>query len=46
MVIITLGLFFLLKFKGGVTKFYAGVLILIYLTFLYFNFQQGVGIEI
>ena len=46
MVILTLGLFFLLKFKGGVTKFSAGVLILIYIIFLYFNFQSGVGIEL
>ncbi|MBC8256189.1 MAG: calcium/sodium antiporter [Candidatus Marinimicrobia bacterium] len=46
MLILTLGLFFLLKFKGGVTKFSAGFLILIYVTFLYFNFQQGVGIKI
>ena len=46
MVILTLGLFFLLKFKGGVTNFSAGVLILIYIIFLYFNFQPGVGIEL
>ena len=46
MVVLTLGLFFLLKFKGGVTNFSAGVLILIYIIFLYFNFQLGVGIEL
>jgi cation:H+ antiporter len=46
MVILTMGLFFLLKFKGGVTKFSAGILILIYIIFLYFNFQQGVGVEL
>ena len=46
MVTLTLGLFFLLKYKGGVTKFSAGVLILIYIIFLYFNFQPGVGIEL
>jgi len=46
MVVLTLGLFILLKYKGGVTKFYAGVLILIYIIFLYFNFQPGVGIEL
>jgi len=46
MVTLTLGLFFLLKFKGGVTKFSAGVLMLIYIIFLYFNFQPGVGIEL
>ena len=46
MVTLTLGLFFLLKFKGGVTNFSAGVLILIYIIFLYFNFQLGVGIEL
>lgn len=46
MVVLTLGLFFLLKFKGGVTNFSAGVLILIYIIFLYFNFQPGVGIEL
>ena len=46
MVTLTLGLFFLLKFKGGVTNFSAGVLILIYIIFLYFNFQPGVGIEL
>ena len=46
MVTLTLGLFFLLKFKGGVTKFSAGILLLIYIIFLYFNFEQGVGIKI
>ena len=46
MVTLTLGLFFLLKFKGGVTNFSAGVLILIYIIFLYFNFQPGVGVEL
>ena len=46
MVTLTMGLFFLLKFKGGVTKFSAGILLLIYIIFLYFNFQQGVGIKI
>ena len=46
MFVLTLGLFILLKYKGGVTKFYAGVLILIYIIFLYFNFQPGVGIEL
>ena len=46
MVVLTLGLFILLKYKGGVTKFSAGVLILIYIIFLYFNFQPGVGIEL
>jgi len=46
LVVLTLGLFFLLKFKGGVTNFSAGVLILIYIIFLYFNFQPGVGIEL
>jgi len=45
MVILTLGLFFLLKFKGGVTKSSGGVMILIYIIFLYINFQQGTGIE-
>ena len=37
MVTLTLVLFFLLKFKGGVTNFSSGVLILIYIIFLYFN---------
>jgi cation:H+ antiporter len=46
MVILTLGLFFLLKFTGGVTNFSAGVLVLIYIIFLYFNFQPGVGIKL
>ena len=45
MVSLTLGLFFILKFRGGITKFSA-VLLLIYIIFLYFNFQQGVGIKI
>ena len=44
MVILTMGLFFLLKFKGGVTKFYAGIFLLIYFLFLYLNFQEGLGI--
>ena len=46
MVILTIGLFILLKYKGGVTKFSAGVFILIYCLFLYFNFQHGLGIEL
>ena len=45
MVILTMGLFFLLKFNEGVSKFNAGVLIFIYLLFLYFNFQPGIGIS-
>ena len=45
MVILTIGLFILLKYKGGITKFPAGIFILIYLLFLYFNFQHGLGIE-
>ena len=43
---ITLVLFFILKFRGGITKYYAGLLLLIYIIFLYFNFQNGVAIEI
>ena len=46
MVIITMGLFILLKYKGGVTKFSAVILILIYVLFLYFNFQEGVGTQL
>jgi cation:H+ antiporter len=46
MVTLTLGLFFILKFRGGITKSSAGILLLIYIIFLYFNFQQGVGIKI
>ena len=46
MVTLTLGLFFILKFRGGITKSSAGLLLLIYISFLYFNFQQGVGIKI
>tara|TARA_B100000953_G_scaffold287323_1_gene269488 strand:+ start:21 stop:965 length:945 start_codon:yes stop_codon:yes gene_type:complete len=46
MVTLTLGLFFILKFRGGITKSSAGLLLLIYIIFLYFNFQQGVGIKI
>ena len=46
MVTLTLGLFFILKFRGGITKYSAGILLLIYIIFLYFNFQQGVGIKI
>ena len=42
MIILTMGLFILLKFKGGVTKFSAVIFILIYFLFLYFNFQVGV----
>ena len=44
MVILTMGLFFLMKFKEGVSKFNAGIFIFIYLLFLYFNFQLGFGI--
>ena len=43
MIILTMGLFILLKYKGGVTKFSAVIFILIYVLFLYFNFQAGVG---
>ena len=46
MVTLTLGLFFILKFRGGITKSSAGLLLLIYIIFLYFNFQQGVEIKI
>ena len=46
MMTLTLGLFFILKFRGGITKFSAGLLLIIYIIFLYFNFQQGVGIKI
>ena len=46
MVTLTLGLFFILKFRGGITKSSAGILLLIYIIFLYFNFQQGIGIKI
>ena len=46
MVTLTLGLFFILKFRGGITKSSAGLLLLIYIIFLYFNFQQGAGIKI
>ena len=46
MIILTVGLFMLLKFKGGVTKFSAGILICIYFIFLYFNFQVDVGLEL
>ena len=44
MVILTMGLFILLKYKGGVTKLFAVIFILIYVLFLYFNFQAGVDI--
>ena len=43
MVILTLGLFVLLKFKGGITTLSACVMIFIYLLFLYFNFQEDMG---
>ena len=46
MVILTMGLVILLKYKGGVTKFSAGVFIFIYFLFLYFNFQYGLGIKL
>ena len=46
MFILTMGLFFLLKFKEGISKFNAGVFIFIYLMFLYFNFQPGIGISL
>ena len=46
LVILTLGLFLLLNNKGGVSRISAGVLILIYFLFLYFNFQQGFGFEL
>jgi cation:H+ antiporter len=46
MVILTVGLFMLLKLKGGVTKFSAGILICIYFIFLYFNFKVAVGLEL
>ena len=46
MLILTMGLYILLKYKGGVTKFSAGILILIYGLFLFFNFQHGLVIEL
>ena len=39
MIILTMGLFILLKFKGGISKLSAGILVLIYLLFIYSNFQ-------
>ena len=42
MVILTMGLIILLKYKGGITKLFAVIFILIYVLFLYFNFQAGV----
>ena len=41
MVILTIALFGLMKFKGGISKFSAGILLFIYMLFLYFNFQFG-----
>ena len=46
MVILTMGLVILLRYKGGVTKFSAGVFIFIYCLFLYFNFQYGLRIAL
>ena len=46
MIILTIGLFLLLKFKGGITKFSAGILIFIYLLFIYFNFQTSVEMKL
>ena len=46
MIILTVGLFMLLRFKGGVTKFSAGILIFIYFIFIYFNFKVDVGLEL
>ena len=46
MVILTMGLFFLLKFKEGVSKINAGIFIFTYLLFLYFNFQPGIGVSL
>jgi len=46
MLILTFGLFILLKYKGGVTKFSAGILLLVYGLFLYFNFQHKLVIEL
>ena len=46
LIILTLGLFLLLKYKGGISRISAGVLILFYILFLYFNFQQGFGFEL
>ena len=43
MMILTMGLFILLKYKGGVTKLFAVIFILIYVLFLYFNFQADLG---
>ena len=43
MVILTMGLFILLKYKGGVTKLFAVIFILIYVLFLFFNFQASMG---
>ena len=39
MVILTVGLFILLKWKGRITKLPGVILVLIYILFLYFNFQ-------
>ena len=39
MISLTLFLIFLVKFKGAISKYYAIVLIIIYISFIYINFQ-------
>ena len=40
MLILTIGLFFLIKWKDKITKLYGIILTLVYILFLYFNFQS------
>ena len=39
MISLTLLLIFLVKFKGAISKYYAIVLMIIYISFIYINFQ-------
>jgi cation:H+ antiporter len=46
LIILTTGLLMLFKFRGGINKLPARILVFIYLLFIYYNFQAGVGIAL
>ena len=46
MVIITFILFLFIKYKGGISKSSAGLLLIIYMLFLYFNFQFYIEVRL
>ena len=45
MLILTFGLSILIKYNNGINSIFGGIFILIYFLFIYFNFQNELGIK-